>query len=594
MEYIIDIETNGFLAETTRIHTIVLQNIKTNRLLSFAHDSRFLSIDEGLSMVEDATLLVGHNILCFDLPVIEKLYGIKANARKFDTLNASRLIWPNIADIDATRRDFPSYLTGRHSLESWGHRLKCLKGDFGKQNGWEEWSMPMQKYCERDVLVTRKLYDLCMSKEYAQEAYDIEMRFQEIIHQQEQNGVTFNKLEAQRMYYKLKKDQNEFRRKIREMIPDRKIETIFVPKRDNKTAGYVKGVPFTKVHYKTFNPGSRQQIGHFFIQKYGWEPQEKTPSGQAKCSAGIIEKLDYAEAPLIADYLACSKLLGQLGDGDKAWLKLEKDGKIHGGMITNGAITGRATHCFPNLAQIPRVGSYMGKECRALFTSSSGKNMVGADASGLELRMLAHYLHEYDHGAYAQILLESDIHTHNQKAADIATREGAKRFIYALLYGAGDAKLGGVINPGASIENKERIGSLARLKFYREIPAMERLTTSVKVVAEQRRWLKGLDGRKLYVREDYRALNTLLQGAGAIVMKKANIIFWDLLESEGITGVHQVLNVHDEFQVESLPEYSKRVGELMVKAIVRAGEYFKLHCPLDGEYKIGNNWSETH
>ena len=593
MKYIFDLETDGLLKEVSTIHSCVLQNVMDDTLTSCAADERFTPIEEGITLINNASVLIGHNIIGFDLPVLKKLHGIDPKANVIDTLNLSRLLWPNILELDMRRKGFPTNLVGKHSLEAWGARLHCAKGDFGKQTDWKEWSMPMQKYCEQDVIVTRKLYDLCMSKNYAQEAIDIEIEFQKIITQQEINGVTFNRLEAQKMYYKLKRDQNEFRTKIKEMVPDRRIEKVFVPKRDNVKKGYFKDQPYVKVSHEPFNPGSRTQIANLFIGKYKWEPLELTKTGRPKCSADIISALPYEEAEIISKYLTVSKLLGMIGDGDVSWLKLEVDGKLHGRVNTNGAVTGRITASSPNLAQVPAPGSFMGEECRKLFTASPGMVMVGADAKALELRCFGHFLYQYDAGDYIKTLLEADIHTANQGAAGLPTRTIAKRFIFSFNYGAGDALLGSLIRPGATKEEQKILGSAARYRLFREIPAIEQLISSVKNVASKRGYLIGIDGRHLHIREEYRALNTLLQSAGAILIKKATNIFYKHVEERGLE-VRQLLHIYDEIDVECKPEIAEEVGKLIVQSMEESGKFFNFKCPITGNYSVGNNWAEIH
>jgi DNA polymerase I-like protein with 3'-5' exonuclease and polymerase domains len=280
------------------------------------------------------------------------------------------------------------------------------------------------------------------------------------------------------------------------------------------------------------------------------------------------------------------KRLGQLAEGKEAWVKLEKNGRIHGRVNTNGAVTGRCTHSNPNMAQVPAVRAPYGKECRELFTVAKGYKMVGADASGLELRCLAHFMGKWDEGAYAKELLEGDIHTANQKAAGLETRDQAKTFIYAFLYGAGDAKIGTVVGKG------QEEGAKLRANFLKKTPALKYLKDAVEKAAK-RGYLLGLDGRKLWIRSEHAALNTLLQSAGALVMKKACCILDKMIKESGFDAKF-ALNVHDEWQIEVKEEVAELVGNLAVQAIRDAGDFFNFRCPLDGEFRVGNNWAETH
>lgn len=252
--------------------------------------------------------------------------------------------------------------------------------------------------------------------------------------------------------------------------------------------------------------------------------------------------------------------------------------------MTNGTVSGRCSHRNPNLAQVPAVRAPYGSQCRELFTAPKGKVLVGCDASGLELRALAGYLYPYDNGAYAKEILTGDIHTANQRAAGLETRDQAKTFIYAFLYGAGDAKIGEIVG-GSSKEGK-------RLKqsFMSKIPAIRRLTQAVADAVSVRGTLKGLDGRPLPCRSAHSALNLLLQSCGAVIMKQALVEF----TAVATKPFEMHANVHDEVQFSCLPEWADELGSQFVNSIVKAGKTLKFKCPLDGEYKIGNNWKETH
>lgn len=291
-------------------------------------------------------------------------------------------------------------------------------------------------------------------------------------------------------------------------------------------------------------------------------------------------------ATIIKEYLMLQKRVAQI----TSWLEaVGKDGRVHGKVVTNGAVTGRMTHSSPNMAQVPNAGSIYGPECRECWTVEEGNVLVGADASGLELRMLAHYMKDVN---YVRTVCEgsskdgTDVHTVNQRAANLPTRDAAKTFIYAFLYGAGDAKIGSIVGGNA------KVGGKLKADFLAKTPALAKLITRVKEVAAAG-FVPGLDGRRVWVRSEHAALNSLLQSAGAIVMKQALVIFHNKA-FENKWPIKMVANVHDEFQLETAERYGTIVGEAMVQSIVEAGEHFNLRCPLAGEYKIGRNWRETH
>jgi DNA polymerase I-like protein with 3'-5' exonuclease and polymerase domains len=329
--------------------------------------------------------------------------------------------------------------------------------------------------------------------------------------------------------------------------------------------------------YQHFNVGSRQQIAER-LSKKGAVWKELTPSGKPKVDESTLKKnLHIPEAKMVLEFLLLQKRYAQV----ISWIKAEEGGRIHGRVKHIGAVTGRMAHSSPNLAQVPAVSAEYGTECRSLFGVPSGHVLVGADASGLELRMLAHYM---DDAAYTKEILEGDIHTANQLAAGLETRPQAKTFIYAFLYGAGNAKIGAIVNGSA------KQGGDLKDKFLRNTPALADLRERITAQGEEG-YLDGLDGRRLRVRSAHAALNTLLQGAGAVVMKQAVIHLYELLDGIDFKLVAQV---HDEWQIECLPEVAEFVGKAAVDAIIQAGVTFNLNCPLDGEYRIGSNWAETH
>jgi len=340
------------------------------------------------------------------------------------------------------------------------------------------------------------------------------------------------------------------------------------------------GKPYKRDTYTEFNLGSRKQIGEYLVEA-GWNPKNYTPTGQPIVDEGTLSKVkDIPEAQLIAKYLMLQKRLAQVN----SWIKaVESDGRVRGYVNPNGAVTGRMTHSHPNTAQVPSTNSPYGAECRACWTVKSGNKLVGIDASGLELRMLAHYMNDED---YTNEILNGDIHTANQKLAGLESRNQAKTFIYALLYGAGDAKLGSVAKRGKAV------GKQLRRQFLDSLPSFKQLIQRVQRESKKG-FLKGLDGRKLFVRSEHAALNTLLQSAGAIVMKEALVILDHNLWLKRIDA-KIVANVHDEWQIECRASQAEKVGQLGVEAIIQAGKNLNLNCPLDGDYNIGDGWHETH
>jgi DNA polymerase-1 len=329
-----------------------------------------------------------------------------------------------------------------------------------------------------------------------------------------------------------------------------------------------------------FNVGSRQQVADRLTAKGAVWSAVTTTGKPVVDEKTLKENHHVPEAQQVLEYLLLQKRHSQV----KSWLEhVKEDGRVHGRVISNGAVTGRMTHQNPNMAQVPSSSSQYGEECRRCWTVPEGYKLVGADASGLELRMLAHYMGDEE---FTDVLLREDIHTRNQLAAGLTTRSQAKTFIYAFLYGAGDAKIGSIVGGSA------KDGNQLRTRFLRNTPTLETLRDRVGQAA-RKGYLVGLDGRKLWVRSEHSALNTLLQAAGAVVMKKA-LVLLNLHATEHNINFKFIGNIHDEIQSEVATKQAEKFGWLAVECIKAAGISFSLRCPLDGEYQIGNTWSETH
>jgi DNA polymerase I-like protein with 3'-5' exonuclease and polymerase domains len=508
--------------------------------------------------LDSCDLIIMHNGICFDAPVLRKSWNITMKQNQMcDTLVLSRLLSPS--------------LEGGHSLAAWGGRLGFPKGDF---SDWDAgYSAEMEAYCIQDTLVTEKLYlhlttELTRNK-FEERSIKLEHNVQAVIAKQEESGFKLNERDAIILLSTL---QNKL------VVLETELQNIF-PTKTILRVSEKTGKPLKPI-IEPFNPGSRKQIGER-LQEKGWKPDKYTETGQPIVDEGTLEGLDFPEAKAIAEYLLLQKRIAQI----QSWLKVvQPDGRVRGKVITNGAVTGRMTHHSPNMAQVPSCGSPYGEDCRDLWIVEKGYKLVGIDASGLELRMLAHYMED---DAYIYEVTQGDIHSANQKAAGLETRSQAKTFIYAFLYGAGAAKIGKVVGAGAR-EGQKLIDS-----FLENTPKLRALREKVARISKSSGSLPGLDGRRLYIRSDHAALNTLLQGAGAIVMKQALVILDERLSKLGV-DYKFVANVHDEWQIEVEEAYADMVGKLGVQAIEQAGRVLKMRCPLTGAYKVGNSWKETH
>jgi DNA polymerase I-like protein with 3'-5' exonuclease and polymerase domains len=457
---------------------------------------------------------------------------------------------------------------GGHSLDAWGKTLGNHKGNFTNFN--EGLSQEMIDYCVQDVNVTDQLYKLLDRQllGWDQRCVELEHQVAVIVSRQERKGFKLDVTKAISLVATWKEMLSTIEEELQSIFPP-----IVTERFSEKTGKQLKD------SVEVFNPGSRQQIAKR-LMSLGWKPTKKTEKGQVIVDEKVLDGIDLPEAKRIAEYLLIQKRVAQV----ESWLDaVSQDGRVHGKVITNGAVTGRMTHHSPNMAQVPSGSSPWGKECRGCWTVDLDNYLVGADASGLELRMLAHYMKDED---YVREVCQGDIHTKNQQAAGLQTRPQAKTFIYAFLYGAGPAKIGAIVGGGEK-EGRKLIAS-----FLDNTPSLKAMREKVARLSEKG-YLPGLDGRRLQIRSPHAALNTLLQGAGAIVMKQALVLLDKKIRLEKLNA-HFVANVHDEWQIECRKEDAETVGKMAVKAIEEAGEVLQLRCPLTGEYRIGRTWAETH
>jgi len=578
MELVFDIEANGLFFEADTIWCIVAID-ENDKVYSFKPDK----IKEGIEFLQSADKLIGHNIIGYDIPVIKKLYDIDLHktSKVLDTLVLSRISNP--------------VREGGHSIEKWGYRLGGVQKQ--QHDDWSKFSEEMLSRCIKDVKINKTLFNY-LKKEcigFSKESILIEHQTTKILQEQTENGFFFDEKEAMLLLSKINKRKGEVETEVHETFKPKWVDIKEVKPKLKKDGTLSKSglteieyservktnniKPFMRQELKEFNLGSRQQIGEY-LKDFGWKPTRFTPTGQPIVDEATLNKVKHIkEAGLIAEFLLLQKRAAQVS----SWIDALNYDRVHGSVICTGAITGRMAHRSPNMAQVPAVYSPYGTECRACWSVPKGYKLVGVDASGLELRMLAHYMADEE---YINEIINGDIHTANQTFAGLKSRDEAKTFIYALIYGAGDEKIGSII------KGSRADGKILRERFLSSLPALATLKNRVDIAAEKK-FLKGLDGRKIFLRHKHAALNTLLQGAGAILMKKALIMLDNNLKLNTI-DYKFVANIHDEWQIEVKESQAEFTGELAVKSIIEAGEHFNLRCPMDGEYKIGDNWSETH
>ena len=596
--YVFDLETNGLYDDVNEIFCIVIHDVNRNQTLSYGPES----IDHALNLIRSADCLIGHNIVFYDIPVLRKLIpDFQFNGHVIDTLICTRLLWPKekLYDLDENHYvNVPGGLRGSASLKAWGYRLSDNKIDF---KDFSEFSQEMLDYCIQDVNVTNKLFQIFQKQTIAESTLYLEHTFAQAIERQIRSGFPFDVDQCLDFVDGLELRKEQIETKLKELFPPIEHKEIFIPKVNNAKRGYVKGEPFEKIRVEEFNPGSRQQIVDRFKKKYNWIPRSTTEKGNPILNDDVLEKLPYPEAKPLSEYMLLNKRLGQIKDGKNAWLKLvTPDGYIHGDVITNGCITGRCSHRNPNTGQIPAVYSPYGKECRSLFHAPDGWVLMGSDAKALELRCLAGYLAIWDQGNYGNMVIDDsvDIHSYNQEQFGVPTRDISKRLLYAVLYGSGNVKAGSIVNPDE--KDPERLKTLGRnaiQSFMSGVPALKKLKTSLAQTLTLRGHLIGLDKRPLYCRSDFKALNVLLQGAGAVIMKQVVINIHNALTAQGLIygeDWHQHAMIHDEVQMSCRPELVGMIQPLVLQAYEDAGNFFQFRCKIEGDVKTGYNWSDTH
>ena len=587
MRLVFDVETDGLLRDLSTVHCLVTHDLDNGQVCRYDDSGQHESVQTGINYLLEADELWGHNIVGYDFEAIRELFPyFNPDQKVYDTLILSRLFFTDILDRDFRSKppNMPAQLYGRHSLEAWGYRLGCLKSEYGKQlkGDWSVYTPEMLDYCAQDVEVSVALSQLFSPKleKYA-ECIKAEHEIARLMSWQEREGWPFDEQKAHQLEGKLRTELEQLSDEMRStfLFVD---GGNFTPARPNKTRGYVAGAEFCRL--KEFNPTSRHHIAWAFQQFRGWQPVEFTNTGTPKIDEKVLVELGTDESQKFARILELQKHLGQLSEGANAWLKkVEKDGRIHHACILN-TNAGRMAHMKPNLAQVPS-----GHEYRELFTPGADRVQIGADASGLELRCLAHYLARWDNGKFGKELLEGDIHTH--LAGIYGTdRSTGKTVTYCMIYGGGDTKLG--LSAGASKASAAKRGKEIRAKVLANLEGFKQLSEAVTGRAESG-LINGLDGRPIRIQKPHAALNYLLQSAGAVICKRWVIRANELLQEAG-ADYFPLGFIHDEMQLSVALSDVDTVRTLIPLAMKDVEHAVKFRIPLDCEVQSGNNWGDTH
>ena len=402
----------------------------------------------------------------------------------------------------------------------------------------------------------------------------------QLMAQQKTTGWPFNVEKAQELENALLTRLEQLRKQA-ETVCHYVPHNLFTPKRDNKKQGYFAGAEMQRL--KDFNPSSREHIAWWFKTFQGWKPTKLTPTGKAVIDETVLKEIGTEEALVFLEILVTQKKLGMVSQGSNAWLKLVKDGRLHHSCFI-GAVTHRMAHSHPNLAQVSSD-----KDCRELFITKPDWKLIDSDLAGIELRLFAHYLHRYDGGRYAKILLEQDIHQVNADKIGISRRQ-VKTITYCFLYGGGNQKLGLSYDSMLPLETAKKKGAEIRRAYMDAIPGLEKLVEDTKRVAGGGS-IRAIDKRQIIVDKEHKALNCLLQASAAVIAKR-----WLLLTHQNIgQTVHErYAFVHDEQVLGAPVPNAQFIADVCKLSALQAGEYYNIRLPIEADAQIGDNWAQVH
>jgi DNA polymerase I-like protein with 3'-5' exonuclease and polymerase domains len=610
---VFDLEADGLLATVTKVHCAVISELNSDRVYEYGPGQ----IAQALEHLARTDEVIGHNIQGYDLPVLRKLYGweLPPWIGITDTLVAARLILPNLDRLDGevmqrTKDGAFGKIYGRYSLEAFGVRLGTAKIGAELEN-WSEWTPEIQARCVGDVALCKQLWRFLQPDGYPRAALELEHTVAAICDRMTADGVPFDPVAAAQLCATWEARRGELEAQLRAQFPGVK------------------------------NLNSRPQLGAL-LEARGWKPEKRTAkTNRPVIDDDVLEALPaiYPELAGLAEHYVLGRRLGQLANGDKAWIDhVGVDGRIHGGLIHIGTPHSRAKHLNPNLAQVPnpKKGKPFGAECRALFRAPEGWVIVACDQANLQDRGFAHYLAAYDGGAYARAFAEGiDQHWRTAIALDLlpggaardksnkvhtAIREGAKTFRYAFLFGAGGLRAGqiiaNIVRTVAAIAQTDPLstkfwggakhpsdgalrvtGKRALDRFVAATPGLRQLRTNLTAEHRRRGWVEGLDGRRIPTEADYKALNRIVTASEAIICKRWLVdVHAELCTrfSYGPDGdAYLALWIHDELVICCRPAIAEQVGEILVRHACTAGEPYGFRVPLEAEFKIGRDWAGT-
>lgn len=608
---VFDIEANELLYLAHTIWCIVAKDIDTGEILKFTPDT----IEEGIQYLQSCDVLIGHNICGYDVPLIQKLYGVEIDIKKCrDTLVMSKLF-------------FTDKLS--HSLESYGKKFKRYKPE---HKDWSTFSKEMLHRCTEDVEINCILYEYLLEKEIKKwdwsSALFLEQYFEYDQAIQELSGVSVDVELAHQVIEKIDKEVEELDRVLHESIPPRVIDKKPVNRpflkngdysamscdwfceMDDRTILTVEG-PFSRISYEPINLNSYDQVKKYLLS-VGWVPTtwnykkddkgffEKDAKGKKiktspKLTEDSFDSIKDGTGQLVARrnvIVHRRRTISNYKDPENKGILsfIRDDGRVPAKGFLNSAITGRTKHTEA-VCNIPKAKKKIpyGIEMRSIFcVNEEGYSMLGADLDQIEARITAHYASIFDGGDYWRIIQETgDIHQHNADMLGVERDPTAKAFQYAVFYGARAPKVASIV--GCSVKKAQDYLDI----FWSGTRGVYDLIQALEDYFDKYGFIKGLDGRKLKVRAKYKLLNTLIQSAAAIVFKKWGNVANRRLKAAGLDCV-QIIAYHDEYEYRCKDDDIGEAMKIIKEAATDAGKILKLYTPITVDVKCGKNWAEVH
>ena len=608
MQVIFDIEADNFYQQCTTIHCIALVRIGIDEEPLLFDSS---NIHQGLEILSQADTLIGHNIINYDIPVLEKLYSdYKFTHNVLDTINLSCIRYPlmhnhsleTFGKLYGFEKTNP--LTGKeYTNEEWKQRKKI------KAEAWNVYTEEMGAYCKQDVRITQLLLWNLQPDTIDKFTIDLSNNFAWIIAQQIRTGCLIDKENLEKLNEQILKDETEAREELVKMLPNFIDYDFKIYKRNNQNKDIKAGDIEVQEIETPFNLNSTQHWIRYLSEKYNYVPPKVRRKGKEEPTTclddEVLETLDYPEVKHLLRYKTATKIRGMIySNPNSIYNLLDDNNVIHGSVMTEGTKSGRCSHNNPNLATMPGVrtddngiiyglqGKYA-HEVRSLFKARPGYKFIGFDAKALEICCLAHYLNNKE---FIKEVEFGDIHTWTQNTTGLRTRKQAKTYMYAQLYGAGLQKLVDNLSDSDKKYTKEDVKKFIK-NFNEKLPELQLLKNHLEQQFNELGGIIGLDRRLLITQNSYSLLNLLLQSTGAVIMKYCLVKLNEQLIKRGLrVGVDYnfLLNVHDEVQAEAKLGLENVYKECVDEAVALTNKDLKLNCRLQIDLKIGDTWAECH